>query len=135
MKSRGNQILKGARSLLDDGAISSAIGHPVRSVKKTWPTCETVPDNPDDVWIIKLMWFALDDVYPGKIVWNSAIPVEEEVKAPRRKVDPYFPSALAVEHSGSRLTAKKMLLTRPNLDHDIGKRLACRNIQNTNIES
>lgn len=59
-----------------------------RSVKNTCPTCETVPDIEEDVWIMRLMWLAPSEVCPGKMVWNSATPSVADVKAPRKKLSP-----------------------------------------------
>lgn len=58
------------------------------SVKKTCPTCEVVEEAEEDVCTIKLMWFAEPDVKPGNTVWNSAIPVVDDVMAPRRNEVP-----------------------------------------------
>jgi len=56
-----------------------------------------VPGRALDVWIMRLIWFAPSELYPGKRVWNSATPLAADVKAPLRKVLPYSPRALAEE--------------------------------------
>lgn len=62
--------------------------HP--SVKKTCPTCETPEEAEEEVWTMRLMWLAPLDVNPGKIVWNSTIPLDSEGEAPLKNV-PYSP--------------------------------------------